>query len=181
MDAQEFYNYRFLKFLGYAGGSSIASSGQPVYNMAGYEQMACYNDGKTESTSQYAGQYRLKELMKEGKTTNWMDLVTRTGFQQNHYVAVNGSSEHVAYHFGVGFNQDKGIYIGDEQKRINLKSSIDATINKYVQAGINFNLSWMGNDYANDDAVKIAYRMNPFMQPYDEGGISLRNRVTTKP
>ena len=170
MDAQEFYNYRFLKFLGYAGGSSIASSGQPVYNMAGYEQMACYNDGKTESTAQYAGQYRLKELMKEGKTTNWMDLVTRTGFQQNHYVAVNGSSEHVAYHFGVGFNQDKGIYIGDEQKRINLKSSIDATINKYVQAGINFNLSWMGNDYANDDAVKIAYRMNPFMQPYDEEG-----------
>ena len=86
MDAQEFYNYRFLKFLGYAGGSSIASSGQPVYNMAGYEQMACYNDGKTESTAQYAGQYRLKELMKEGKTTNWMDLVTRTGFQQNEFI-----------------------------------------------------------------------------------------------
>lgn len=170
MSAQDFYNYRFLKFLGYAGGSSIASSGQPVYTMTGYEQMALYNDGNTTETAQYAGQYRLKQIILDGTETNWMDMVTRTGFQQNHYISVNGSSEHVAYHLGVGYNEDKGIYVGDQQKRINLKGSIDATINKYVQAGINFNLSWLGNEYANDDAIKIAYRMNPFMQPYDADG-----------
>lgn len=170
MDGQEFYNYRFLKFLGYSGGSSIPSSGQPIYTMAGYEQMALYNDGKTESTAQYADQYRMKEILKEGKTVNWRDLVMRQGFQQNHYVAVNGSSEHVAYHMGVGYNQDKGIYIGDEQKRINIKGSMDININKYVQAGLNINASWLGNTYANDDAIKIAYRMNPFMQPFDEEG-----------
>ncbi len=170
MDGQEFYDYRFLKFLGYAGGSSIPSSGQPVYTMAGYEQMALYNDGKTESTSEFAGQYRLKEILKSGQTVNWRDLVMQQGFQQNHYVAVNGSSEHVAYHMGVGYNQDKGIYIGDEQKRINIKGSMDITINKYIQAGLNINASWLGNAYANDDAIGIAYRMNPFMQPYDADG-----------
>lgn len=170
MNAQQFYNYRFLKFLGYAGGSSIASSGQPVYTITNYEQMALYNDGNTASTSDYAGQYRLKTIIHEGGATDWMKMVTRTGFQQNHYVAVNGSSEYVSYHLGVGFNQDNGIYVGDEQKRINLKGSIDASINKYVQAGINFNLSWLGNEYANDDAIKIAYRMNPFMQAYDKDG-----------
>lgn len=170
MDGQEFYNYRFLKFLGYAGGSSIPSSGQPVYTMAGYEQMALYNDGKTDATAQYANQYRMKEILKSGQTVNWRDLVMRQGFQQNHYVAVNGSSEHVAYHMGVGYNQDKGIYIGDEQKRINIKGSMDININKYLQAGMNINASWLGNTYANDDAVKIAYRMNPFMQPYDADG-----------
>lgn len=170
MDGQQFYNYRFLKFLGYAGGSSIPSSGQPVYTMAGYEQMALYNDGKTESTAAYADQYRMKEILKSGQTVNWRDLVMRQGFQQNHYVAVSGSSEHVAYHLGVGYNQDKGIYIGDEQKRINIKGSMDVNINKYLQAGLNMNVSWLGNTYANDDAIKIAYRMNPFMQPYDANG-----------
>lgn len=170
MDGQQFYNYRFLKFLGYAGGSSIPSSGQPVYTMAGYEQMALYNDGKTEATAQYAGQYRMKEILKEGQTVNWRDLVMRQGFQQNHYVAVNGSSEHVAYHLGVGFNQDKGIYLGDEQKRINIKGSMDVNITKWLQAGLNMNTSWLGNTYANDDAIKVAYRMNPFMQPYDKDG-----------
>ena len=102
MNAQQFYNYRFLKFLGYAGGSSIASSGQPVYTITNYEQMALYNDGNTASTSDYAGQYRLKTIIQEGGATDWMKMVTRTGFQQNHYVAVNGSSEYVSYHLGVG-------------------------------------------------------------------------------
>lgn len=170
MNAQQFYNYRFLKFMGYSGGASVPSSGQPVYTMAGYEQMALYNDGSAAGTAQYAGQYRLKQIIQDQTSTDWMDLVTRTGFQQNHYVSVNGSSEHVAYHLGVGYNQDKGIYVGDEQQRVNLKGSIDATINKYVQAGINFNLSWMGNEYANDDAIKVAYRMNPFMQAYNKDG-----------
>ena len=171
MNAQQFYNYRFLKFMGYSGGASIPSSGQPVYTMAGYEQMALYNDGSAAGTAEYAGQYRLKQIIQDNTSTDWMDLVTRTGLQQNHYVSVNGSNEHVAYHMGIGYNQDRGIYVGDEQQRVNFKGSIDATINKYVQAGINFNLSWMGNEYANDDAIKVAYRMNPFMQAYNKDGV----------
>ena len=171
MDAQQFYNYRFLKFMGYSGGASIPSSGQPVYTMAGYEQMALYNDGSAAGTAEFAGQYRLKQIIKDNTSTDWMDLVTRTGLQQNHYVSVNGSNEHVAYHMGIGYNQDRGIYVGDEQQRVNFKGSFDATINKYVQAGINFNLSWMGNEYANDDAIKVAYRMNPFMQAYNKDGV----------
>ena len=158
MNAQEFYNYRFTRFLGMTNGV------QPFYSMGGgFDQMAL----RTNSTSD---EYRLKTFLNEGMTTDWTKMVLRRGFQQNHYVAVNGSSEHVAYHFGVGFNQDKGIFVGDEQKRINLKGSIDATINKYVQAGINFNLSYMGNDYTNDDAVSHAFLMNPFNQPYDKDG-----------
>lgn len=171
MNAQQFYNYRFLKFMGYSGGASIPSSGQPVYTMAGYEQMALYNDGSAAGTAEFAGQYRLKQIIQDNTSTDWMDLVTRTGLQQNHYVSVNGSNEHVAYHMGIGYNQDRGIYVGDEQQRVNFKGSIDATINKYVQAGINFNLSWMGNEYANDDAIKVAYRMNPFMQAYNKDGV----------
>lgn len=165
MSAQDFYNYRFLKFLAYAGGQSSATSGQPIYSITGdaYKQMALFNTETNE--------YRLKSIMAAGEETDWMKLVTRNGLQQNHYVSASGSSEHVAYHLGVGFNQDKGIYVGDEQKRINMKGSIDATINKYIAAGINFNLSWMGNEYANDDAIKIAYRMNPFMQPYNADGV----------
>ena len=29
----------------------------------------------------------------------------------------------------------------------------------------------MGNEYANDDAIKVAYRMNPFMQAYNKDGV----------
>lgn len=167
MNEEQFYNYRFAKFLTYAGGIANALNGSPSYQMGTYEQMALWNDDTQSS--------RLKEI-KSGNdprgmhSWNWPGMVTRNGMQQNHYVSVNGSSEHVAYHFGVGYNQERGIYVGDEQRRINIKGSIDASINQYVQAGLNLNLSYMGNTYGNDEAVKFAFRMNPFMQPYNADG-----------
>lgn len=165
MTAQEFYNYRFTRFMGMAGGLASAQSSQPTWSMGGgFDQMAIRKDVDSD-------EYRLKTFLREGMTTDWAQVVLQQGFQQNHYLAVNGSSEHVAYHFGVGYNQDKGVFLGDEQKRINMKGSIDATINKYVQAGINFNLSSLNNSYTNDDAVSHAFLMNPFNQPYNSEGV----------
>ena len=108
--------------------------------------------------------------MASGDTYDWPSLVTRNGQQQNHYVSVNGSNENVSYYLGVGYNGEKGIYEGDEQRTINVKASMDANVNKYVSAGFSFNMAHINNDYANDNAVQIAYRMNPFMQPYDANG-----------
>ena len=167
MTDQEFYNYRFCKFLTYAGGIANAVNGSPSYQMGSFAQMALLNEE--------TGQYRMKDI-KSGNDPlgmhewNWPKLVTRDGMQQNHYVSINGSSEHVAYHFGVGYNQEKGIYVGDEQRRINIKGSIDANINEYVQAGLNLNLTYLYNTYGNDEGIKYAYRMNPFMQPYNADG-----------
>ncbi|MGM9825985.1 MAG: SusC/RagA family TonB-linked outer membrane protein [Paludibacteraceae bacterium] len=162
MSPEEFYQYRFLKFMTYAGGVSTAQSGHPTYQMATYGQMALL-------TEENGGVSVLKQSMQEGNVTDWAKLVTNNAFQHNHYVAVNGSGEHVAYHFGAGYNSDEGIS-GDKQQRINLKASIDATINKYFKAGVNFNLSYMDNDYVNDRAVQYGFRMNPFMRPYDANG-----------
>ncbi|MBR2360349.1 MAG: TonB-dependent receptor [Bacteroidaceae bacterium] len=163
MDGQEFYNYRFLKFLAYAeGGSATATSGRPAYTMGAYEQMSLWNSERNIS--------RLKELMAANETYNWPDMVTQNGHQQNHYLAVSGSTENVGYHLGVGYNSEDGIYKGDEQTRINFKGSVDATINKYVSAGFSFNMASIEKGYANDDAVTNAYRMNPFMQPYNADG-----------
>ena len=167
MTGQQFYNYRFAKFLTYEGGLANAINGSPSYQMGTFEQMALWNDE--------TGTSRLKEIMSGNDPLgmhewNWPGMVTRKGMQQNHYLSVNGSSEHVAYHFGVGYNQDKGIYVGDDQNRINIKGSIDANINKYVQAGLNLNLSYQANSYGNDEGIKFAYRMNPFMQPYAADG-----------
>ncbi len=173
MDGQEFYNYRFMKFLKYAGGVDESTCGsQPVYQMAdaGFKQMALYNDGTNPNTIDYMGHYRLKDLMSENATYNWPGMVTRNAFQHNHYLAVSGSSEHIAYHMGIGYNEDEGVFIGDKQRRVNFKGSMDVTINKYVQAGLNFNASYLGNDYANDQAVQYAFRANPFFIPRDKEG-----------
>ena len=165
MDGQQFYDYRFLKFLTYGGNQATNPVGNPTYQISGTILEQCLLREHTGS-----GDFLLKSMLANGTTYDWPDLVTRNGSQQNHYIAVNGGSSSVNYHFGVGYNQDKGVYIGDDKTTISFKGSVDARINNVISAGFNINAAHIDNNYSNDDAIKFAYRMNPFMVPYDSNG-----------
>ncbi len=170
MNGQEFYDYRFLKFTAPAisNAQAMFNPAQPVYGFGAastLEQcLLAYKQGENS--------FALKKMLANGETNDWADLVTRDGSQQNHYVAVSGTSEKVNYHVGVGYNEESGIYEKDSQRRLNFKASVDAKVNKFVSTGFNINLARQVNKYANDEAVQFAYRMNPFMIPYDENGVA---------
>ena len=168
MTGEEFYNFRFLKFLGYAGNSATTANGlssHPVYQIGGTILEQCLL-----REAEGSGNYRMKEMLASGNTYDWPDLVTQNGSQQNHYLAVSGSNETINYHMGVGYNGEEGVYKGDKSNRINFKGSLDAKLNKVVSAGFTANVAKMENDYANDGAIQNAFRMNPYMIPYDEEG-----------
>ena len=171
MGTSDYYNYRFLNFLTYAeGGSATALSGQPAYAMNNYPQMSLW---KTDADDPNGGYSMMKRMIRDGRSYNWPDEVTRTGFQQNHYLAVSGTAgenNDVSYHFGVGYNQEKGVYRGDDSKKINFKGSVDAKLYKWLTGGFSFNVAHQENNYADDNGVQYAYRMNPFMNPYNEDG-----------
>lgn len=81
-------------------------------------------------------------------------------------MAISGASERVNYHVGLGYNQEKGIYVGDSRDQFSFKGSLDAQINKIISGGFTVNMAYIRNEYANDDAIELAYRLNPFCQPY---------------
>jgi TonB-linked SusC/RagA family outer membrane protein len=162
MDGNQFYEYRFSKFLSYEKGGNHAN---PIYQMKGIDLERGLLRQHTGS-----GDYIMKQMIANGKTYNWPDLVTRNGSQQNHFIALNGGGNNVQYHFGLGYNKENGIYKEDHEERINFKGSLDARINKVLSAGFNINLAKINNGYANDAAIQYAYRMNPFMVPYDTNG-----------
>ena len=165
MDGQQFYNYRFLKFLEYSRPTQVQSNpATPYYAMKTLAQALLYGGEKGEET------YKLKDMLASGETYDWPKAVTQNGQQQNHYLSVSGSGDKINYHFGFGYNQQEGTYKGDKQNRINFKGSLDAKINKLITAGFSFNMARQFNEYAYDDAIRIAYRMNPFMKPYNEDG-----------
>jgi len=168
MTTSQFYKYRFIRFLEFGEGTSAtALSGQPAYQLNNFNQMAIVKTTAGPDTSENSV---LKQMMANGQSFDWTDALTQTGTQQNHYVAVSGGGEKINYHMGVGYNGEKGIYQGDEQRRITLKASLDAQINKYVSAGMTVNMAYMRKQYAFDKAVSDAFTLNSFCLPYDEEG-----------
>ncbi len=163
MDAQQYYQYRNMAFLSWVGGD--ANGGQPLYQNG--DLMRTYLQISSTDPSQG---YRVKQLLADGQTFNWRDLVLQDGQQQNHYLAVSGGTEKVDYHVGIGYMQESGIYKNDEQTKFTIKGSLDAEINRYVRAGLSVNLARQNHDYASDTGVSNAFTMNPFMQAYDANG-----------
>lgn len=169
-NASEFYSYRLRKFTEFAGDIDAMPIANPVYS---FSQASFYQAKLAEHAT--SGAFILDQLYEQGRDIDWPDLVTQTGSQQNHFLAVSGGSANVNYHFGIGFNKDKGIFIGDEQTRYNFKGSVDAKINKVISAGFSINLANINNKYADDNAIREAFRANPFMAPYDEEGNIIHN------
>lgn len=46
--------------------------------------------------------------------TNWMDLISRDGFNQNHQIAVSGRSDKINYYFSGGYTSNEGAIVGDD-------------------------------------------------------------------
>ena len=166
-NAQQFYDYRFMKFLGYA--NSATAGANPAYAMTPSALEQCLlsqHSGVAGTTDQYV----LKNMLASGNTTDWPSLVTQNGIQQNHYLAVSGGSSAVSYHMGVGYNGVDGVYKDDKTQKYTFKGSLDAKVTDWLNAGFNINFSEQTNKYANDDAMTSAFRMNPFMSAVDSDG-----------
>lgn len=165
MDGQQFYNYRFLKFVQPVGGGA-----QPMYYMPGGSGTGIGQALLQVDNADVNSPYLLKEMLAKNQTYDWPGLVTQGGHQQNHYVAVSGSSETANYHFGVGITDEEGVYKGDGKNMVTFKGSVDAKLNKVISAGFSVNAGYERKTWADDNSISGAYRVNPFSIPYDENG-----------
>lgn len=173
MNGEEFYHYRLFKSLqsiNELSGNTPLVTPQTIYG---------YNRGgiggvdwallKKDENNPFSESV-LQQMLANGQTYDWPNLILRDAHQQNHYLAVNGSSEHTSYHFGVGINDETGLYDGDGSSTYSFKGSVDTRVNKVISAGFNINMAYQEKKYANDNAISHAWYMNPFMIPYNEEG-----------
>lgn len=168
MDGTEWYRYRFQKFTQPVGG---VTSWEPQTTFGILPSAMGLGQALLQQTQgDIESPYIMKQMLAEDATSYWPGLVTQDGHQQNHYVSVSGASEKVNYHFGLGYENVEGLYKGDGKSTYSFKGSVDAKISKVISAGFNFNLAQINNTYADSDAIAQAYRVNPFMIPFDEEG-----------
>lgn len=159
-NAQEYADWRFQRFMKYD-----AVKAQPLYyiDQSNYEQSyLVYETG--------GNKFKLWDMLNNNESYDWKGLVTQQGIQQNHYVSVSGATKNSGYAFGGGYQEEKGVYLSDMQRRYNFKASVDSKVNSYISAGININVSVINGTEGSDKAVEDAFDMNPFFIPYDSLG-----------
>lgn len=101
------------------------------------------------------------ENYKNGKETNWLDVITRTGTFENDEASISGASDNVNYYLSTSYNNNLGIIDGDRFKRISVLSKVDAKVTRWLEVGLDgaYNVLNYSGISAN---VFIAEQMSPY-------------------
>ncbi|WP_297088090.1 TonB-dependent receptor [uncultured Draconibacterium sp.] len=107
--------------------------------------------------------------------TDWWDLVTESGHQQNHYLNMSGTSNKLSYNVGLGYQNEKANFKGQYMDRFNMKISVNHKPTDYFQMGATANLSQTLYDNGQKDGYEEVNKMAPFWNAFwPDGSIIVR-------
>ncbi len=112
------------------------------------------------------------ENYNNGKETNWLDVITRTGTFANYQGSVSGASDNVNYYLSASYNNNKGIIKDDKFNRISVLSKVNAKVTKWLELGLDGAYNVL--DYSGFTAnIYQAEQMSPYGVMYrdDKGNL----------
>ncbi|GAA0526101.1 SusC/RagA family TonB-linked outer membrane protein [Chitinophaga japonensis] len=102
-------------------------------------------------------------------STDWGDLVLRTGFIQNHQVSVTAGNDKTKVLFSASYYQNKGIIKNQDYTRWSLRLNVDQQITDAIRIGMSSVFSSFIQNYGSD-LYSATYGINPLSAPYDSSG-----------
>lgn len=75
----------------------------------------------------------------ETVNTDWFDLLTRNSVSQNHNLSISAGSEKHTYNASLGYSDNKGMEVGNENDQITARLNINSNINSRLRT--NFQVS----------------------------------------
>lgn len=160
-----------VRYSGYAGVEEIAhilepgSAEQILDRYAEYariQQSSLYNGGPVRYEYEY-------DNYVNGRTTDWIDAVTRTGIVQDHNISVSGGSEYSRYFISADYLNQKGVVKGYDYKRYSFRTNADVDVTDYLTIGTNTFIVSHNRDGGRANLVNAA-AMSPYAKMYDEEG-----------
>jgi TonB-linked SusC/RagA family outer membrane protein len=152
MSGDEYLQYRFSRYL---TESVNTTSGVTTWSMKSSDLTKFWcNDSPV-----------IKQMYLDKNYTNWPDLVTRDGQQQNHFINISGNAKNISYRVGLGYQQEDGV-LYDSYERWNIKGAVDHKISDKLSVGFSTNLATSLKQYGSQNSVKNGFDMNPTMAAY---------------
>lgn len=99
---------------------------------------------------------------------NWLDQVTRTGFQQNHAVSFSGGSERGVFYLSLGYAGNKGVVENTKQNKYTGRFNAEYNVKKWLKVGTNTGFTRTNDQMPSDDVYGKALNANPLLDyaPY---------------
>lgn len=106
-----------------------------------------------------------QENIDANKPTDYYDLITRTGVQQNYAINVSGAGQAMDYFVGASYLDNKNFIVGNQYKRATFTARVNTKINDYLSVSANFDQSYNNNDGIVPD-YGAAVTLSPWTEPY---------------
>lgn len=104
-----------------------------------------------------------------GRSTDWLDLILRDGFNQSHNLSIRGAGEKTRYFISGNYAKNKGIALNDDFQRTTFRINFEQDLGSFLTVGTNTQYGFFdrsGKEANFDDA----FLMNPLGVPYTESG-----------
>ena len=98
-------------------------------------------DRNAGGTGQLAAPFKDANGNVQPVSTDWQNEVFRTGFQQNHVLAVSGATEKTNYYFSAGYTSQKGVVKSNELQRFSFRSNLDTEVKPWMRVGMTLGLT----------------------------------------
>jgi TonB-linked SusC/RagA family outer membrane protein len=149
---------------------------QNVMQMANAEQFVGYINQTgaaadlsfIQNAMQRYGRSRVNPNVPNVNTDWYAEIMKSHASQQNHSLSILGGDAKTSYSIGMSYFDQEGLLETENSyKRMNIRSSVDHQANKWLKAGVNFNVSNGTRYIANDAAWFSAYHAVPILPVYD--------------
>ena len=146
----------------------------PVYDRDGYIQASIdatkdiYNwDQEPNPVNVFLGD----ELagFENGTYTDWQDLVTRPGNQQDYFVSFSGGNRRITYSTSLNYFREQGVIKADDFERYTYRLNLDAKVTDWLSVGTSTILSYRlreGRGPRYTDAIALS----PIVPAFDSLG-----------
>ena len=108
------------------------------------------------------------EALNNKRSYNWLDQVTRTGFQQNHALSFSGGSDRGTFYLSLGYAGVKGVVQETKQDKYTGRFNAEYNVKKWLKVGTNTGFTRTNDDIPSDDVYGKALNANPLLDyaPY---------------
>lgn len=104
-----------------------------------------------------------------GVNTDWIGAITRTGVIQNHELSVTGGSEKSNYYVSASYMDNKGMVLGSNYKRYQIRFNSDHKIKDWIHFGNSLNI-YSSETNGINSLFHLAALKVPLTRVYDANG-----------